>query len=49
MASFQVEDGAPPHILCRHGIAAVLAFSRTGLNYPHPRDYLVMVGWVVHA
>ena len=34
MASFKVEDGAPPLILCRHGIAAVLAFSRTGLIPP---------------
>ena len=49
MASFKVEDGAPPLILCRHGIAAVLALSRTGLNSPHPRDCLVMVGWVVRA
>ena len=34
MASFKVEDGAPPLILCRHGIAAVLALSRTGLIPP---------------
>ena len=31
MASFKVKDGAPPFILCRHGIAAVLALSRIGL------------------
>ena len=34
MASFQVEDGAPPLILCRHGIPAVLVFRRTGLHPP---------------
>ena len=34
MASFQVEDGAHPLLLRRHGIAAVLAFSRTGLIPP---------------
>ena len=34
MASFKIEDGAPPLILCRHGIAAVLACSRTGLIPP---------------
>ena len=34
MASFKVEDGAPPPILCRHGVAAVLDLSRTGLIPP---------------
>ncbi len=34
MPSFKIEDGAPPLILCRHGIAAVLALSRTGLIPP---------------
>ena len=34
MASSMVEDGAPPLILCRHGIAAVLAISRAGLIPP---------------
>ena len=34
MASFKVEDGAPPLILCRHGITAALAFRRTGLHPP---------------
>ena len=34
MASFKVEDGVPLIILCRHGIAAVLALSRTGLISP---------------
>ena len=34
MASFKVEDGAPPLILCRFGIEAVLAISRTGLIPP---------------
>ena len=28
MALFKVEDGAPPFILCRHGVAAVLDLSR---------------------
>jgi hypothetical protein len=31
MASFTGEDGAPPLIFCRHGIASVLALSRTGI------------------
>ena len=34
MASFKVEDGAPPLLLCRHGIASVLAISCTGLIPP---------------
>ena len=34
MVSFKVKDGAPLLILCRYGIAAVLALSRTGLIPP---------------
>ena len=30
MASFKVEVDASPLLLCRNGIEAVLAFSRTG-------------------
>ena len=34
LASFKIEDGAPPLLLCRHGITSVLAFRRTGLYPP---------------
>ena len=34
MASFKVEDGVHPLILCCHGVRAVLALSRTGLIPP---------------